>query len=255
MSYKQIQKQIDQGLGFAARELGTPHDVYRISSTSTGNVIAPANKVASGVKAFTKIAYGGGVRESFEGEKLQGILWYRVIADLRNFKVGDVFVSRDTAYGPGHSSVTFDQDEQFKGFAIADHSPIKKALAGRINCTVEIHRPLNEPDPRGRFDRTKESALPLVLNAGSFAFVAGQACKLPAGLMAQGRTYGERTYEGVPAEKRRSSWTLYLPAMDIKIREGDRVTGPDGSRYIVLIPFTQMVGASGSQWLLEREGP
>lgn len=255
MSYDDIQDLIDEGLQFAADELGPPHDVYRVGPDSSGNIIDPSNKIATGVSIFTKIAYGAGIRDSFEAERTQGIIWYRVIADMRAFKVGDVFVVNDPVYGAGSSSVSFETDE-FKGFALADHSPIKKALAGRLNCNVTIARPAAGPNAQGQFDKTKREALPLVLNDGVFSFGAktDTACQIPAGLMATGRSYGDRSFSQVPAEQRKSSWALYLPALPgLNAREGDRIIGPDGSRYILVVPFTQHVGASGSQWLLERE--
>jgi hypothetical protein len=69
-----------------------------------------------------------------------------------------------------------------------------------------------------------------------------------------GRSYGDRAFTQVPAMQRKSGWELYVPALNgFDVREGDRIVGPDGARYIVIIPFTQKVGTTGGQWFLERE--
>lgn len=255
MSYDQIQKLIDMGNGFASKELGPPHDVYRISNNSSGNVIQDSNRIATGVKIFTKIAYGGGVRESLETEKNQGILWYKIIGDLRPFRVGDIFVVNDPHYGEGFSAPNFPVDE-FKGFALADHSPIKKALGGHLNCNITIFRPSTVPSVDGQWDKTSRSANPVVLTAGEFALGDTDSipAQIPAGLLALGRSYGDRVFTQVPAEHRKSGWELYVPVLKgFDVREGDKIVGPDGARYIVIIPYTKKVGATGSQWFLERE--
>ncbi len=256
MSYDQIQDLIDMGNGFAAAELGQPYDVYRmVQSDDAGNVLIPINRIASSVKFFTKIAYGGGVRESLETEKNQGVLWYRLIGDLRPFLVGDIFILNDPVYGRGSSSVNFFTKE-YKGFALADHSPIKKSLGGRLNCTVNVLRPSAVPNASGQWDKTRQDAQPVVLSDSVFSLgdVGETPCQLPAGLIAMGRSYGERGFTQVPGEQRKSSWELYMPALNgFNIREGDRIIGPDGARYIVVIPYSQHVGATGSQWFMERE--
>jgi hypothetical protein len=256
MSYDDIQDIIDEGLGFAADELGPPHDVYRVGPSSSGDVIQESNKIASGVNIFTKVAYGAGARESLETEKQQGIIWEKVIADMRPYRVGDVFVLNDPVLGQGYSSVNFATTE-FKGFALADHSPLKKALAGRLNCTVNIFRPGAGVNADDQFDRTVDNAAPVILSNGTFSLgqVNALPSRVPAGLMAL-RSYGERMFDQSPAEKRRSAWMLYTPALKgFTIHEGDRIIGPDGARYVVIIPYTQQVGATGSQWFLEREAP
>lgn len=255
MTYDQIQKNIQKGRGFAAKELGPPHDVYRITSQDDqGNVFIPANKIATAVKFFTKIAYGASIRTSFEGERQQGILWYEIIADLTNYLVGDIVKLNDPIYGAGYSSVNF-PNEQFKGFAIADNSPLKKALGGRLSCCINIFR-LSETPTGDDWSATRKSGRPVVVSNGTFSLgdVGSTPCKIPAGLMASGKSYGDKIVDQVPGLQRKSGWELYLPALNgFDIREGDRVQGPDGARYVVIVPYTQKVGATGSQWFLERE--
>lgn len=256
MSYDDIQDQIDEGRQQAAEELGPPHDVYRMVNQGTdGSVLIAGNKIATGVSIFTKIAYGAEIRSSFEAERQQGVLWYSIIADMSPFKVGDIFIVNDPVYGRGYSSVNFVTTE-FKGFALADHSPVKKALGGRLNTTVNVLRPSKGPNDKAQFDKTVNNATPLVLTAGAFDFgdVGDVAAKIPAGLVSTGKSYGDRSFQQVPAEQRKSGWQLYMPALSgFKVREGDRIVAADGAAYIVVVPYVQAVGASGAQWFLERE--
>ena len=254
MAYDDIQDQIDQGRQQAADELGPPHNVYRLNSMDgQGRILIPANKVAT-VNVYTKIASGTQLKPALETEKFQGIIWYDVTADMSPFKVGDVFVLNDPVYGQGAAAVNFPTME-FKGFALADHSPIKKAIAGRLNCTVKILRASAQPNASGQWDKTSDDAKPLILSAGTFSWgnVGAVAAQIPAGLVAL-RSAGDRAFTNVPGEQRKSNWAIYLPALKgFKVREGDKVIGPDGARYIVLVPYSQEVGATGNQWLLERE--
>lgn len=256
MAYDDIQDQIDQGRQQAADELGPPYDVYRIANPdSSGNVLIAGNKIASSINIFVKVAYGASIRASLETEKQQGVIWYSITADMSPFLVGDIFVLNDPVYGAGYSSVNFPNSE-FKGFALADHSPIKKSLGCRLNCTVTIGRISEQPNQQGQWDKTNQNLQPVVLMNGIFSLglVGVVPTQIPAGLMAMGRSYGDRAFTELPGEQRKSGWELYLPALNgFNVREGDRVIGPDGARYIVVIPYTQRVGAAGSQWFLERE--
>lgn len=256
--YDSIQKQIDSGLGFAAAALGVPHDVYRIGNSSSGNVLVEANRIATGVKMLTKIAYGTAIRESLEAEKTPGIMWYRVIGSLRNYRVGDIFVVNDPKYGAGFSTVNFDTPD-YKGFALADRSPIKKALGGRLNTVIEIYRTSSKPDTGGRWPAKPDQGDPVVLKNGKFSIgqAGDPACQIPAGLVASGKSYGNQSISGLPGDSLKSSgWQLYVPALDgFIVHEGDRIVASDGSRYMVVVPYTQTVGASGGQWFLQREGP
>lgn len=259
MSYDEIFPLIDMGKGFAAQELGVPHDVYRLTDPdSDGSVLTQTNLISAQVKVFTRIAYGASIRTSFEGEKQQGILWYEIVADMRPFLVGDIFVLNDPVYGQGYSSVNF-ATEDFKGFALADHSPIKKTLGGRLNTFVKIFRLSKTPDPNTKdWNNTRKNSLPVTLSSGTFSLGAASDTPtlIPAGLMSTGKSYGDRIFDQKPGDQRKSGWELYIPALNgFQIREGDRIEAMDGSRYVVIVPYTQYVGATGSQWFLEREVP
>ena len=125
-----------------------------------------------------------------------------------------------------------------------------------MNCVVTIFRPSLTPNSGSQWDKTARDVVPVTLASGVFSLgsVGATPTKIPAGLMAMGRSYGDRDFSNVPAEQRKSGWELYIPALKgFDAREGDRVIGPDGARYVVIIPFTQKVGATGGQWFLERE--
>lgn len=250
MDYVGIQKKLDYGRGKEASKLGAPYDAYRVSSASSGNVIQDSNKIVSGVRIYTKVDSGSAKETSHQ----LGIMWYQIIADMSPFLVGDVFVLNDPVYGAGYSSVPFTTKE-FNGFALADHSPIKKSLGGRLNINIQILRLNVATTAQGQWDKTLNSAQPVVLKNGLFGIgdVGQTGAWIPAGLMAT-KTDRDKAFDQVPAQQRKSSWELYLPALNgFDIREGDRIVDANGARYIVIVPYTQHVGASGSQWTLERE--
>jgi hypothetical protein len=258
MAYNDIQKLIDMGKGFAAQELGPPYNVFRLQSQDeNGNTLIASNQIATSFPVLAKLAYGASVRTSFESERQQGVLWYEIIADMTNFLIGDIFVLNDPVYGQGYSSVNFETN-QFKGFALADHSPIKKTLGGRLDQCVQIFRLGNGVDSKGRADRTVGSGTPVVLNDGCFSLgtLGSTPAQIPGGLVATGKSYGDRQYDSMPGESRKSGWEVYLPALrGFTVMAGDRIQAADGTRYVVIVPYTQFVGTSGSQWFLERETP
>lgn len=258
MDYISIQQKLEYGKGKEAAVLGPPYNAYRLNSQDgSGNTLVSANQIGANINVLAEIAYGAEVRTSFESERQQGILWYTVKADMSNFKVGDVFVLNDPVYGQGSSSVNF-STYQFKGFALADRSPGKTTMGGRLDQCVQIFRLGNTVDAKGRVDRTKDSAVPVVLNAGVFGLSTIDAvpAKIPAGLMALGKSYGDRQYDSLPGESRKSGWALYIPALNgFSVMAGDRVVAADCSRYVVIVPYTQYVGSTGGQFFLERETP
>lgn len=255
MSYDQIQDLIDQGRQFAADELGQPFDVYRMAVYGNGDLIQSSNKIASSINIFYRVAYGTLVRTSFESERQQGTVWYDIVADMSPFKVGDVFILNDPVYGAGSSSVPFNTS-QFKGFALADHSPVKKAIGGRLDITAQFYRPSKMPDQQGRWQNVQKTGLPICFKSGvmQVGLANDTASKIPIGLIATGRSYGERLFDQVPSDPKHSSWMCYIPALaPFEFREGDKLVTADGARYLVVVPYTQFVGASGSQFFLERE--
>lgn len=255
MAYDEIQDLIDQGRQFAADELGPPFDIYRVAANANGDVIQSGNKIASGINIFFRIAYGTLVRSSFESERQQGMLWYDLVADMSPFQVGDVFVQNDPVYGLGSSSAPFNTS-QFKGFALADHSPVKKAIGGRLDTTAQFYRPSKVPDSQGRWPNVQKTGLPICFKSGALqvGISSDTASKIPVGLISTGRSYGDRTFDQVPGDPKRSSWMCYVPALSsFEFREGDRFITADGARYFIIVPYTQFVGASGSQLFVERE--
>ncbi len=257
MDYISIQQKMDYGRGKEGSVLGPPHDVYRITSQdSQGNTLIAANKIASGVKVRTKIAYGALVRSSFEGDRQQGILWYDVKGDMSVYKVGDIFQLNDPVYGLGSAMVDYESD-QYKGFSLADHSPMKSTIGGRLTTTARFYRMNNQGvDAKKRFGSTEQTGLPQRISSGlvSLGAVDEVPGLFPIGLSATGRPYGEKEFSTLPGDLKRSGWVAYVPAFKgLKFREGDRLIAADGSSYSVIVPFLQEVGATGWQLFLERE--
>jgi hypothetical protein len=255
MTYIDVQNQIQAGLRLAANEIGVPHSIYRVGSQSNGDVLNAENLIAQNVLVRTTVAYGGQMRLALETEKQMGMLWYNLVFDCRPFQVGDIFVNTDPVYNAGATGVSYPTLE-FKGFALADRSPEKKNLGGRLNLQAYINRMSAGPDSSDRYDRTNLNAQPLILTNGQFALgTPGETGSLiPMGLLTSGRSYGDRAFDQIPGEERKSGWVCYVPPLPgFHFKAGDRIITELGARYTVIVPFGQEIGASGFQLFLERE--
>lgn len=250
MSYAGIQRDIDFGRGEAANVLGQPYDVYRITATSNGDVIATANRIAQNVRVLRKARRVQ--PDAVESPAAMGTLFYQLVADFRNFQVGDVFVQMDAAYGSGHTEVA--GTEQFNGFVLASHAPIKQAVGARVTTLVQVKRQSAEPDARQAWNTTNDATLPLVLANGSFSLGAATATAslIPAGMLPVFRPQGQRI--DAPGMPQQPLIAFYMPPLPgFQLLEGDRIIAQDGSRYVVLNPYGQDVGIVGYQMTLERE--
>lgn len=250
-----IQVAIEEGRDAVAEVLGSPFKVYRITDTSNGNLIADENLINEELFVFTKLGSGTDFKSSLETEKLPGIFWYVCSADFTDYLVGDVFILNEDVYGAGFSSVSFATD-QFNGFALAQHMVLKKALGGRLIREIKVFRLNDEPDADKRWSQNRDNSLPLTLRDGQYVFGAKDedADLIPVGLMATGRSYGDRSFEQVPSMARKSGWECYVPPLPgFSWREGDRIETFDGARFTVVVPYEQLTGTCGAQLFLERE--
>jgi hypothetical protein len=253
MDYAGIQNKLNYGRGKEAKVLGPPFNVYRLNSSSTGAVIAPSNKIATNISARRKKLKTGDA--SFETDIGPGTYWYEIIADLTQFRVGDVFVLNDPVYGAGFTSVGFDTLE-FEAFAMAGERPTTKAVAGRIDRNITVFRPNFGPDSGGYGKQTLDNDFPIVLNTGTFSLgaVGDTPAQIPAGFMALARPSGGPMFPETPNMTEHTQWRCYVPPLPgFTFREGDRIIAPDESRYVVVHPYRQEAGLVGSQLLMRRE--
>lgn len=258
-NYVQIQRHIDYGRGKAAQRLGPPFDVYRLNARSAGDFITPANLIRSGFPVFRRSSKDD---KTLETPMRQGTHWYELVADMTGLLVGDVFVQRDPVYGVGATSIT-EPTDQFNGFALASHAPVRKTMGGRLDREVFVYRASSSPGQRdGYWHNALDSMQPLVLIEGEYRLAApgAQPSKVPTGFMVYYRQYGHDQYPPqVQGITKPTLWFAYVPPLPgWAFREGDRLVEPPfnsqpGARYVVANPYSQDTGQVGSQLVIERE--
>lgn len=252
--YVDLQGYFETGRGKAAEIFGVPADIYRLNDSSSGSYLDIENKIATATDLYFKGATAKELKSDLETDVRLGSSWYVLIADLSLYQVGDIFLIQDPVFGAGHTAVPW-QTSQYRGFALAQHGETKKSFAARLNTTVKISRPECDPDT-GNYFPSGTGGDQVLLSNGQFTFgsTTDEGTAIPVGLYASGRTYGSKTFSDVPSDQPKSSWFCYVPPLQgFSFREGDQLTAADGAIYRVLIPYSQDVGACGSQLFLERE--
>ena len=253
-NYQQLTPKVFRGRGHAARAIGVPYNLYRVTAASSGDFVTSGNLYAPNYYILRRVLKGGG---SFETTTAFKTLWYEVVADSTAFLVGDVAVQNDPIYGQGDTIVEY-PTQQFDALCIAFNPPIgKKVLAARVDRLATIYRPSQTPTSGSTpyFDTTLDNAIPLVLTAGVFAFQAGTAANIPIGVMPTPRIPGDSQFKpGVPGMVGVPDFFIYVPPLNgVVLMEGDRIVDADGSRYVVHTPWIQQAGVSGNQLGCKRE--
>jgi hypothetical protein len=277
-----IQQMIDYGRGQAARVLGAPFFVYRVSSNAAVNFIDPLNLIQSEYPVYYTQQSGSAFKGSFEGTSLRAPL-FNIVGDMAPFLVGDVFVDADvpyvpyggpltadgswtadsgvvtadtgaSGYGAGATSVTFPTLE-FEGFCLGFHGPVKKSIGARLNALAQIYSLPTKADWNGYLSADISSCPGVVLTNGQFSLGAsGQTPALiPVGISSEPRWRGD-LIRGLPTTTQAVVYIAYVPPLNgFSFKEGDRLVLQSGARYVVQNPYEQQVGFSGSQLILERE--
>lgn len=250
--YASIQERIDHGRGVGANHIGQPYSVYRISSTSSGDVISASNLIQENFNAYRREFEDedGSLETSFK----ISTYWYELMADASTLLVGDILIQTDNVYGAGSTLVNYATD-QFDGVCMVNHAPLKKIIGARLDRNATFYRPATVPLPSGDMDSTLNSASPLVLSNGTFSFgTAGQtASKIPVGFMPDMKETG-RIFTQTPNMIGNTNWICYvIPLPGVVLREGDRMVTDRGSRYVVVNPYRQEAGVVGSQFVVRRE--
>lgn len=253
MDYIKLQYLQNKGWGKGAAHVGQPFSAYRVGASSSGNVIQAGNQLTAALPVYrTKLKPGD---PAFETDNTQGTYWFSIEANLTGYQVGDVFVLNDSVYGAGYTSVNYETNE-FEAFCLAGLRPGYTAIGARIDRNITVLRPNDSPDSTGYFKATLDNALPVVLNNGQFSIgdVGAKAAQIPAGFMPIPRPHGGAIFDATPNIPPHTLWRMYvIPLPGFTFREGDRIVGPDESRYVVLNPYRQEAGLVGSQLIIERE--
>ncbi len=267
VNYAAIQHKIDVGLGKAGAKLGQPYTAYRVTSASSGDFPSGWAVMAAGVPIFRRRVAITKLEDAFQ---YGGGIWYDLIGDLEPFLLGDTFLSTDPAYDPGVSYGAGAQQVvgstyELNGFAFAWHAPVQTPIGGRIDRRGQIFRAPETPTTYGTggdgstsWRQAMDAANPLVLASGAFAFV-DRALNMPAsfvplGISAISRPPRGENFKpdvpGMPGLPRYFAYLPYLPGYEAA--SGDRIETEDGARYVVVDPYRQEQGVTGSQLALER---
>ncbi len=252
MNYAGVQAHIDRGRGIAALHVGQPYDVYRIAANGAVNYLDALNKIAS-VPVLRRLI--GGTKAGLEASPLIQLL-FEVVGDMSHFELGDVFIQNDPAYGAGATSVTY-ETEQFNGFVLASHVPVKKSLGGRVNYLGTVARPNAGVDANNYYsaDPCAGDVLSLVDGVFALGVADAPAAAIPVGVETEKRIRGD-LFNDIPTTTREVFFVMYVPPLPgFTFREGDYVILQDGSRYVVQNPYEQQAGFVGSQLVVQREAP
>jgi len=247
-NYQNLTSKIWRGRGHAARAVGVPYNVYRITSTSNGDYISPANLIDTSFYVLANV-HKDGTYETPLDMKTQ---WFDFIGDTTTFQIGDVFVLNDPVYGTGDQVVSF-PTQQFRGMCLAYNPPISKlAVAARVDRVAQFYRPSTTTDSTGYWSQASDNATPLVCAGGQFSFPLSQgavASKIPIGVVPYPRPSGGAQFKPeVPGMIEFPSFFIYVPPLDgVHFREGDRIVDEVGAKYVVMVPWLQNAAISGSQ--------
>jgi hypothetical protein len=268
VTYATIQKHIDRGRGIAAKKLGPPFQAYRFAGATNGDFPSGwARLTVNNQQTFPLFRRRLGPEDKVE-IALKGVtIWYKIIADMTPFLLGDVFVQADPPYVPGQfygaGATALAGAEELNAIGLAWHPAVNVAVGARLDRLVTIFRPSNVPatmpDGRGYWKSTADNDLPLVLTNGQYRFgIAGakNASLIPAGLAAHTKHGASLFDPKVPGVSKiqPGHWYFYLPPLPGYLpREGDAIVTQDGARYVVTTPFEQRAGVVGNQLIADRK--
>jgi hypothetical protein len=247
-NYVGLTRHVWAGRGHAARAVGVPYNVYRITSASNGNYIDTSNKISTDFYVLAKVHKDG----TYETPLDMKTMFFNFVGDTTTFDIGDVFILNDPVYGTGDQVVDF-PTQQFRGMCLAYNPPISKlAVAARVDRLAQIYRPAPGIDSTGYWSQATDNALPLIMNAGQFDFSAAPgavATMIPVGLVPFPRPSGGAQFKpDLPGTLEFPSFFIYTPPLEgVHLREGDRIVDQSGARYVVMVPWIQEAAISGNQ--------
>lgn len=252
-NYVGLTPKIFRGRGHAGRAVGVPWNVYRVTSASSGDYIQYSNQIATDFYVLNKIHKDG----TYETPLEMKTLWEKFVGDSTTFEIGDVFILNDPVYGTGDQVVVY-PTQQFIGMCLAYNPPISKlAVAARVDRLVQIYRPAPGPDTESYWSQDTASAYPLVCVNGVFGFssnLPNVASYVPAGLVPYWRPSGGAQFKPeVPGAIEFPTFFIYTPPLEgVHLMEGDRIIGPNGDRYVVMVSWIQEAAISGNQLVCRR---
>lgn len=261
VNYARIQHHIDKGLGLAAKKLGPPYSVYRITNTSSGDYPGGWTLLATNQPFFHRRVNDKKLESALQSA---GTLWYQIIGNVEPYLLGDVFLLTDPPYSPGRSygagATSVAGTIEFNAFALAWHAPVNEPVGGRLDRRAGIYRPSLNPaqldDGSSYWKSTHDNDTPLILTNGQYAFgtPGATASWVPVGLASTNRVTGDILFAPkTPGMTDAIRYYAYLPPLPgYTPSEGDAIITEDGARYLVVHPYTQNAGVVGSQLVVKR---
>lgn len=266
VSYASIQHKIDKGIGIAARKLGPPYSAYRVTDSSNGDFPGGWTQVTASFPLFTR-------RITAETKLFLGIKntaqYLDLVGDMEPYLLGDVFLLIDPPYDPGVSygagATSIPGTEEINAAVLAWHVPVRVPVGARLDHLARITRPSSSPATvstvtEANYWKTQLSNdQPLVLAGGTYSFGSPQddetaGSLVPVGFYGQNRR-GEAIFRpDVPGMPRLAYWFVYVPPLPgYEPTEGDAILLEDGSRYVVMSPFTEETGVVGHMLIVDRK--
>lgn len=256
-NYVSITKIMNAGCGVGARHVGIPGWIYRVTSSSNGDIIQNSNRQ---FQVYADRAKMRRLDPAFESSERLETFWFELLINANPLQVGDIWVINDPYLNVGDVTVDF-ATTQFVAFCLAALSPIKHAIAARLDTNAQFYRASSVPTGTQiaasnlpYFNSTLPAELPVLCVNGQFqtGIVGDTACNIPIGTMPlnnAGNIYSAPTANMTTQERRR----VYVPPLaGFTPKAGDKMVLTDGSRYVLLSNYGQQVGTVGGQFVAEK---
>lgn len=247
--YTKIQKLTNFGRAFAGKMVGQPFLHYRVTNTSTGDVVASSNLVVpnDAVQSALNIKVTpNNSRKVIENEELHAAT-FELLMSSDIIKTEDILVQNDPVYG-GNTM-----------YCVAAFRPLKPVLAVRVEALCKIYRPQSN---RGTTfsGPTLESCLPFKLVSGAVQLGAQGTTPaiIPCGVNYIGQIKNQKVAH-LPLDTLTTWWYIYVPLLTgmSRIVENDIIecqydVNEDPVRYRVHAPYIVNAGLRGCFLLCER---
>lgn len=235
-----IDRALRTALGQGVGPIAELYDVYRLNSSSTGQIISPQNKVLSNYK-FRIVKSVPAVM--LEQRSLYPMV-YSGMGDTRSLQIDDVLVETgpNLTDTPGGRIFTF--------ISVA---PLLAPVFARTEVLGAISQPHNPTRTSemllgdgGDASTTKSTEWVVTLSGGLYsATPGGPAATIPCGFQLRERGGGLQELK-YPSASPRGEWDFYIPSLPgYEVRPNDVISDAVGNRYRITVPQFYAVGLKG----------
>lgn len=212
-NYQSAQSLINFGRQFAANLVGQPFDQYRLSSISSGDVIAPENLLKGPI--YSKITHTRQMKD-IENDYLHTNP-FEFMLDMSAVQLGDILVQNDPTYG-GNTQ-----------YAVASRRPLKPTLTVRVETIANIYQANSGRGAGGYAGSSRSNQVPYILTNGVFApsTQGGAVSNVPVGIQYIGQLKVQNN-DRLPLDDSLPHWFCYLPYLPglDGVRENDIIQVP-----------------------------